>query len=151
MLSAISQNATTKAKGYRVFITLNGVVTSNLPYYVAPDFDGEHNFYLHGIHYIVVRILNPDTIIVCLCFLLTISFKPWLYGYRPEKHLLIGKKTTKFVISLTKRTWLTLTLIRKTIVCWNVESRKFQSDVDVHHGSFHGIKTKDWWWIWMIL
>ena len=64
MLSAISQNATTKAKGYRVFITLNGVVTSNLPYYVAPDFDGEHNFYLHGIHYIVVGILNPDTIIV---------------------------------------------------------------------------------------
>ena len=54
MFSAITHNATTKANGYRVFITLNGVVTSYLPYYVAPDFDGEHNFYLHGVHYIVV-------------------------------------------------------------------------------------------------
>ena len=54
MFSAISQNGTSKAKGYRVFITLNGVVTSNVPYYVDPDFDGEHNFYLHGLHYIVV-------------------------------------------------------------------------------------------------
>ena len=57
MLSAPSNNTVYKSKGYRVFITLNGVVTSNLPYYVAPDFDGEHNFYLHGIHYIVVRLL----------------------------------------------------------------------------------------------
>ena len=54
MFSAITHNATTKANGYRVFITSNGVVTSYLPYYVAPDFDGEHNFYLHGVHYIVV-------------------------------------------------------------------------------------------------
>ena len=54
MFSALSQNSTSKAKGYRVFITLNGVVTSNIPYYAAPDFDGEHNFYLHGVHYIVV-------------------------------------------------------------------------------------------------
>ena len=52
MLSALPQNTTTV--GYRVLITLNGVVTSNLAYHVAPDFDGEHNFYLHGIHYIVV-------------------------------------------------------------------------------------------------
>ena len=55
MLSAIFKNTTRKTKGYRVFITLNGVVTSNLPYFVSTDFDGEHNFYLHGIHYIVVR------------------------------------------------------------------------------------------------
>ena len=54
MLSAAFNETLYKSKGYRVFITLNGVVTSNLPYYVAPDFDGEHNFYLHGIHYIVV-------------------------------------------------------------------------------------------------
>ena len=54
MLSARPTNDTKRAKGYRVFITLNGVVTSKLPQYVAPDFDGEHNFYLHGIHYIVV-------------------------------------------------------------------------------------------------
>ena len=57
MLSAPSNNTVYKSTGYRVFITLNGVVTSNLPYYVAPDFDGEHNFYLHGIHYIVVGLL----------------------------------------------------------------------------------------------
>ena len=55
MLSAMPKEVGKRANGYRVFITLNGVVTSNLPYYVAPDFDGEHNFYLHGIHYIVVR------------------------------------------------------------------------------------------------
>ena len=54
MLSGLHSNDTKIAKGYRVFITLNGVVTSKLPQYVAPDFNGEHNFYLHGIHYIVV-------------------------------------------------------------------------------------------------
>ena len=58
MFSAMPKEVVKRANGYRVFITLNGVVTSNLPYYVAPDFDGEHNFYLHGIHYIVVRIQN---------------------------------------------------------------------------------------------
>ena len=57
MLLAPSNNTVYKSTGYRVFITLNGVVTSNIPYYVAPDFDGEHNFYLHGIHYIVVGLL----------------------------------------------------------------------------------------------
>ena len=57
MLSANSNNTIYKSKGYRVFITLNGVVTSNLPYYVSPEFDGEHNFYLHGIHFIVVGLL----------------------------------------------------------------------------------------------
>ena len=39
-----------RMQGYYVFITVPGVVTSKIPFYVNPDFDGEHNFYLHGIH-----------------------------------------------------------------------------------------------------
>lgn len=54
MLSAMPKEVTKKAEGYVVFITLNGVVTSKLPFFVSPDFEGEHNFYLHGIHVIVV-------------------------------------------------------------------------------------------------
>ena len=42
--------------GFQVFITLNGVVTSHVPYFVSAGFNGEHNFYLHGIHHIVVKI-----------------------------------------------------------------------------------------------
>ena len=42
--------------GFQVFITLNGVVTSHVPYFVSAGFNGEHNFYLHGIHNIVVKI-----------------------------------------------------------------------------------------------
>jgi hypothetical protein len=31
-------------------ITLIGVVVSNVPYFLVPDFDREHNFYKDGIH-----------------------------------------------------------------------------------------------------
>ena len=55
MFSVMPKEVTKRAKGYRVFITLNGVVTSKLPFFVSPEFEGEHNFYLHGIHVIVVR------------------------------------------------------------------------------------------------
>ena len=44
-----------RSKGYHVFITVPGVVTSKIPFYVDPEFDGEHNFYLHGIHVIGVN------------------------------------------------------------------------------------------------
>ena len=37
-------------KGYLVFVTLPGVVSSKLPYFVDPSFQGEHDFYIHGIH-----------------------------------------------------------------------------------------------------
>ena len=55
MFSVMPEEVTKRAKGYQVFITLNGVVTSKLPFFVSPKFEGEHNFYLHGIHVIVVR------------------------------------------------------------------------------------------------
>ena len=45
-----------RSKGYHVFITVPGVVTSKIPFYVDPEFDGEHNFYIHGIHSIGVSI-----------------------------------------------------------------------------------------------
>ena len=54
MFSAMPKDMVTQAKGYYVFITLNGVVASKLPFFIKPDFDGEHNFYIHGIHDIVV-------------------------------------------------------------------------------------------------
>ena len=54
MLYSTSNDTRPTPKGYRVLVTMNGVVTSNLPYYVASDFDGEHDFYIHGIHNIVV-------------------------------------------------------------------------------------------------
>ena len=43
-----------RSKGYFVFITVPGVVTSKIPFYVDPEFDGEHNFYIHGIHVVGV-------------------------------------------------------------------------------------------------
>ena len=52
--SSTTANISAKPTGYRIFITLNGVVTSHVPYLVSPGFDGEYNFYLHGIHHIVV-------------------------------------------------------------------------------------------------
>ncbi len=42
------------ALGFKVFITLPGVVTSRVPFHVDPGFYGEHNFFLHGIHTIIV-------------------------------------------------------------------------------------------------
>ena len=40
--------------GYTVHITTPGVVSSVLSFYVKPEHDGEHNFYMHGIHSITV-------------------------------------------------------------------------------------------------
>lgn len=54
IFSVDKANKSTKDAGYRIFITLNGVVTSRVPYFVLPGFDSEYNFYLHGIHHIVV-------------------------------------------------------------------------------------------------
>ena len=45
-----------RSKGYFVFITVPGVVTSKIPFYVDPEFDGEHNFYIHGIHVVGVSL-----------------------------------------------------------------------------------------------
>ena len=42
------------SKGYRVLVTQNGAVSSKLPFFINPNFEGEHNFYLHGIHHIIV-------------------------------------------------------------------------------------------------
>ena len=50
-----------RSKGYYVFVTVPGVVTSKLPFYVNTEFDGEHNFYLHGIHFVTVSISNCKT------------------------------------------------------------------------------------------
>ena len=41
-----------QVKGYKAFVTLPGVVTSKIPFHVDPRYEGEHNFYLHGIHVI---------------------------------------------------------------------------------------------------
>ena len=47
-----------QSDGYYVFITVPGVVSSTLPFPVDPRFEGEHNFYIHGIHVISVSIMN---------------------------------------------------------------------------------------------
>ena len=44
-----------QSKGYHVYITTPGVVSSKWHYFVDPEFDGEHNFYMHGLHAIRVR------------------------------------------------------------------------------------------------
>ncbi len=38
--------------GFRVFITVPGVVTSKVPFTVDPTFRGQYSFFLHGIHVI---------------------------------------------------------------------------------------------------
>ena len=43
-----------RSNGYHIYITTPGVVSSPLSFFVHPDFDGEHNFYIHGIHSIRV-------------------------------------------------------------------------------------------------
>jgi hypothetical protein len=35
-----------------VFITVPGVVTHKVPFIATPDFNGEYNFNIHGLHYI---------------------------------------------------------------------------------------------------
>jgi hypothetical protein len=42
-------------KGFKVFVTLPGVVTSKVPFLADPTFKGEHNIFIHGIHVIKVR------------------------------------------------------------------------------------------------
>ena len=42
-------------KGYVALVTVPGVVTSKVPFYIDPAFNGEHNFYIHGIHVITVK------------------------------------------------------------------------------------------------
>ena len=41
-----------RRNGFKVFITVPGVVTSKVPFIVDPSFVGEHTFFLHGIHVI---------------------------------------------------------------------------------------------------
>eukprot|EP00094_Tigriopus_californicus_P011134 TCALIF_10745-PA protein Name:"Similar to ppk28 Pickpocket protein 28 (Drosophila melanogaster)" AED:0.17 eAED:0.17 QI:0/0/0/0.66/1/1/3/0/792 len=41
-----------ESRGFKVFITLPGVVSSKVPFIVDTSFYGEHSFYLHGIHHI---------------------------------------------------------------------------------------------------
>ena len=41
-------------RGFKVFVTMPGVVTSKVPFHIDPAFYGEHNFFLHGIHVIHV-------------------------------------------------------------------------------------------------
>ena len=38
--------------GYKVFITIPGVVTHKVPFNVDPSFYGEYDFLAHGLHYI---------------------------------------------------------------------------------------------------
>ena len=45
------------SKGFKVFVTLPGVSTSKVPFLVDPSFQGEHNFFIHGIHVIKVNLL----------------------------------------------------------------------------------------------
>ena len=41
-----------KNTGYKVFITIPGVVTHKVPFNVDPSFYGEYDFLAHGLHYI---------------------------------------------------------------------------------------------------
>ena len=47
-------NLIQKHKGYKIHITLPGVVSSEVPYIIDPGYEGEHNFIIHGIHKITV-------------------------------------------------------------------------------------------------
>ena len=42
------------AKGFKVFVTIPGVVTSKVSFLADPTFQGEHNFFIHGIHVVKV-------------------------------------------------------------------------------------------------
>lgn len=53
-----------RSNGYHVYITTPGVVSSPLSFYVHPEFDGEHNFYIHGIHSISVSKIDTLRIIM---------------------------------------------------------------------------------------
>ena len=43
---------TSLSTGYKVFITIPGVVTHKVPFNVDPSFYGEYDFLAHGLHYI---------------------------------------------------------------------------------------------------
>ena len=66
-----------RKRGYYVFITVPGVVTSKIPFLVDPEFEGEHNFYIHGIHVIGVSyltgIMHPVILLITLVFLVNKS------------------------------------------------------------------------------
>ena len=48
----LSKWGTEFGEGFEVFITVPGVVTHKVTFTVDPSFNGEHHFYLHGIHFI---------------------------------------------------------------------------------------------------
>ena len=53
-----------RSNGYHIYITTPGVVSSPLSFFVHPEFDGEHNFYIHGIHSISVSIFLYISIMI---------------------------------------------------------------------------------------
>jgi hypothetical protein len=48
----IRHKGNTDSRGFMVFITVPGVVTHKVPFIATPDFNGEYNFNIHGLHYI---------------------------------------------------------------------------------------------------
>ena len=70
LTSLLPKDHTTK--GFRVFVTLPGVVTSKVPFYADPTFEGEHNFYIHGIH--VIKVIMKNYVI----FLIHGSLVKWV-------------------------------------------------------------------------
>ena len=54
LISPAQRRRQSLSQGYRAFVTLPGVVSSKIPFHVDPSYEGEHNFYLHGIHVITV-------------------------------------------------------------------------------------------------
>ena len=45
------------SRGYQIHITLPGVMSSDIPYTIEPGEEREHNFVIHGIHKITVKLL----------------------------------------------------------------------------------------------
>ena len=58
MNNLFSKEYSSEYKGYNVYVTVPGVVTSKVPFYVDPEFEGTHDFLIHGIHYIGVSNRN---------------------------------------------------------------------------------------------
>ena len=58
------------AKGFKVFVTIPGVVTSKVSFLADPTFQGEHNFFIHGIHAVKVGsspLVNaPNYLVRCI-------------------------------------------------------------------------------------
>ena len=53
------------AKGFKVFVTIPGVVTSKVSFLADPTFQGEHNFFIHGIHVVKVGYIYVHLSIIC--------------------------------------------------------------------------------------